>query len=794
MGKFTSFDAPTTVTAGGSTGRGASAEDMGIGAAVKGAGDNLQQIGEVVRVREDKRSITQARAGYSDARLQFDIAQEERKRTAPRGAPGFVKQTAAEYDAAMTTFTAGLNDVQLNALSGEMANGRRSTVMASLDHQSREIIKADMQDVGKIQTGLANQLAKGDITYPDAVEKFRTDLLDTTLGASAQEELHTASLPVFRKGVTDALLEVPIYALAQLDGGELDWLPQSEKNQFRTDALARLGGLKDRQGLERMAVVASSNPKALEIAFGAGTVAQLEQYRVSMDPATFNKLREIIIKRDIPVRTPQEVADATAGVHAQYTELGVKLKKGKRTSQADMNELLQFQNSVMEQAAAGFISSSVAQRYAGKIEEIVQGGISSTGTSSVDFFNLFEDDPFSVGMNAVNAEVKKSGLGAPAHGDIARRFMKLLDAAKITEGAEQTDTRDQQINALAAQAIADHHRAENPEIRHLKDVPSGFIRPNGTIAPGAPGVRDLKPDRVIGGAEKVQDKNGVYAWVVRGKDGKIIPESVQVISEAEGKLELPPIDTSTLADGSPTSQVDLPPMDLTIDDKAAAPAVADGGDIIVDQDPDPKRFSGMLDNLTPAQQAINVVSADLVANEGTGDELTDTPTGVGGITDARKAEIEQRKGRPLSDEEARNIAVKDDSAALHSRMAGFDTLDAKVQAAVLDLAYNVGINNVLNPKEFPRLQKLVAEGDVQGILYNTLNTAVVEGKSVKGLALRRARMFNAANPDPERAITAVEQLDDGTIMYMAGKRVLATFKRPRHEKSKAGITTLERAG
>ena len=77
-------------------------------------------------------------------------------------------------------------------------------------------------------------------------------------------------------------------------------------------------------------------------------------------------------------------------------------------------------------------------------------------------------------------------------------------------------------------------------------------------------------------------------------------------------------------------------------------------------------------------------------------------------------------------------------------------------------------------------------GNPAQILASTLDTAMVGGKSVKGLALRRARMFNQANVGLR--ITEVEQLKDGTINYLGGGKVLYTFKRPRHDKSAAGKT------
>ena len=267
-----------------------------------------------------------------------------------------------------------------------------------------------------------------------------------------------------------------------------------------------------------------------------------------------------------------------------------------------------------------------------------------------------------------------------------------------------------------------------------------------------------------------QDKKSGQRWRVT-KDKSGITISAEAISEEEYNR--------TLAKKTPEAETKA-------EAEAEAKAEKRNGTPVVKQDLPPAAEA------SPADQAITLVQDQLMGNEGIGDRMGNTPAGEGGVSLVRKAEIEAKLGVPLSDKDARDEVVREDSAALHKRLAGFDTLGPTVQAAILDLAYNIGTNKILDASEFPKLQRAVAEGNVEAILVNTLDTATVNGKSVKGIAARRARLFNQANDNSELEITTVEQLTDGTINYLAGSRVIHTFIRPRHPDSAAGTMNIEK--
>lgn len=185
---------------------------------------------------------------------------------------------------------------------------------------------------------------------------------------------------------------------------------------------------------------------------------------------------------------------------------------------------------------------------------------------------------------------------------------------------------------------------------------------------------------------------------------------------------------------------------------------------------------------TVAQQ----VKDALLGREGTGDTLTGISTGIGGITSTTKKTLEKELGRSLSDKEAREAYVDKQFNLLNTKMDGFSDLPQSAQIGLTDLAFNIG-PKVVN---FSGLKAAVKAGDVPEAMLQTLDTAVSEGHTVKGIAKRRAELYNIAIPnDP---ITKIVQEDDGTIIYMKGSDEFFRFntKKGKHKNSRAGEVTL----
>ena len=91
------------------------------------------------------------------------------------------------------------------------------------------------------------------------------------------------------------------------------------------------------------------------------------------------------------------------------------------------------------------------------------------------------------------------------------------------------------------------------------------------------------------------------------------------------------------------------------------------------------------------------------------------------------------------------------------------------------------------------MKEALKRGDDEGVARSLLDTANIDGQSVKGIAKRRAEAYNQVADTP---ITDVEQLDDGTIRYMKDGEEFFTYKakKGKHDKSDVGSVSVPTTG
>jgi GH24 family phage-related lysozyme (muramidase) len=789
----------------------------GLGQGLSSIGADISAVGVQLQEREDRRSVTEARGNLADFKIQAHADELARQRNPPPKGTTHFDNSKTAFDQSVTAFKDTLTPFQFQALAPELDTMKVNTLTSALTFQASQAVKSDIVNVGKIQTSIGVDLYTGTTIYRDAVEVYQNKLADTTIGPEGQAKLLQDALPKFREQVVNGLLDDPVAGAKALDTGKLDFLPPAERDKFEVDLGKALDGLETRRKLERLTKSATNNVEAYELVVNGGGKTRLDDLAAmenDLPREIYNLYKDMIIKQVTPVRSINEIANAQSEIIAEYNALRLKRERGEYKSDAALEDLLRFQSKVVQYTDAGYITTGFGRGYMGRVGQVAQGR--STGGGFLNWVGVTDTTPLDYAGDLVATYVKKNNLGAGANVDIHRRVQEALDKADIKEGADQTDTRDQQITEITNRAIADHVRATNPSVAHLKDVPNAVINQKGKVVNGAPGVRDVPAtNKVSGGAVLEQDSAGNQAWVTRNEKGAVtsvqevarLPPMNMGLDEVGGSAPVgKPMDLTTplntpvestpiqpLTDLDPRPDVfrgDIPPSSRA-PEPPSTPETQ--GKPLTDLDPRPDVFRAMLDE-TPADSAVALVVHDLMSLEGTGDRMTDTPTGAGGITAARKAVEERRAGRPLTDMQAREAAVRADSATLHNNLAGFSTLSAPVQAAVLDMSYNIGVGKVVDPKKFPKLIQAVAEGDVKNILLNTLDTATVEGHSVKGLAGRRAYMYNLGIGSSGPRIDKVEQLADGTVNYISGGSVIFTFKRPRHKDSRAEILTVPPRG
>ena len=161
-----------------------------------------------------------------------------------------------------------------------------------------------------------------------------------------------------------------------------------------------------------------------------------------------------------------------------------------------------------------------------------------------------------------------------------------------------------------------------------------------------------------------------------------------------------------------------------------------------------------------------------------------TKLGDLGMTEARHAELSKKAGRKLSNKEAVQAAFEQDYELLSARVDGFKTLTNAAKVAILDMTYATGNAYISDPKRFKKLKTALAAGDSYAALVQTLDTANAVGQSVKGIALRRARMFNRAVTT--RPIAVIKAEANGRITYLdADSKIILSYKPKKglHERS-----------
>ena len=184
------------------------------------------------------------------------------------------------------------------------------------------------------------------------------------------------------------------------------------------------------------------------------------------------------------------------------------------------------------------------------------------------------------------------------------------------------------------------------------------------------------------------------------------------------------------------------------------------------------------------ESPVDVVYKSLAKSEGSGDKVTGIKTGNLGVTKWARQAVNAKDG--TTDEEVAKLYLGALNKMWESK-EGYSDAPIELQAALLDSAYNMGASIMKH--------KSVVEGlsskDYSKIGKYILSTSNVGGKSMKGLALRRAEMYNRFS---ETKVASVEQGDDGTLRYndKDGNEVFSYKpKGGRHDKSSPGTLFLD---
>lgn len=161
--------------------------------------------------------------------------------------------------------------------------------------------------------------------------------------------------------------------------------------------------------------------------------------------------------------------------------------------------------------------------------------------------------------------------------------------------------------------------------------------------------------------------------------------------------------------------------------------------------------------------------------EGSGSDISgDVPTAHYGVTAAAAKAVGAEFDKDMSREQAKEISIAYINlldSKFESKISNWKDLPEAIRKMAVDTAYNVG-EKVLSYKGF--IGDLKAGKTADQVAINILDTANAGGKSMRGLAVRRAEAYNkvAANK-----ISAVEQKRSGEIIYYDSEdRIIFSYK------------------
>lgn len=182
---------------------------------------------------------------------------------------------------------------------------------------------------------------------------------------------------------------------------------------------------------------------------------------------------------------------------------------------------------------------------------------------------------------------------------------------------------------------------------------------------------------------------------------------------------------------------------------------------------------------------VNTAYEQLNKYEGkSGDTTGAAKTGKRGLTEEQ---YERQKLLAKDPELTEEQASKNYLTQLYTRfdrdVEGFSELSNEVKADIIHEAYNLGPSMT----KYPSFTKAIKENNVEQIFFHLLDTANISGETSKGIAVRRAELYNKY---ADAKIKTVEQLEDGTLIYSTEDGELFRYKRAKHKSSKAGKVKL----
>ena len=267
-------------------------------------------------------------------------------------------------------------------------------------------------------------------------------------------------------------------------------------------------------------------------------------------------------------------------------------------------------------------------------------------------------------------------------------------------------------------------------------------------------------------------------WAERsGKPGMFRGYTFNQFSEKEIEEAYTPEQLDILDEAKEYLNIDINRIKTEGLDKEEPLQVTD----IQPEEPTKKEFKMMEEDRTIVNNAYN----NLAKAEGnSGDTTGAAETLKRGLTKEQYERQKTRTNNPnMTEEEASKAYLEELYVTFNNEIEGFSKLDYDVKSDILHEAYNLG----MGVKNYKNFTKAIKENNPEQIFFNLLDTANISGQTSKGIAVRRAELYNKY---ADAKIKTVEQLDDGTLIYSTEEGELFRYKKAKHKSSKAGKVKL----
>lgn len=472
------------------------------GAALQGLGAALDDVADVMIERQTRQEITEARARFSDAQLEFDQHLQEKQNAAELGAPNHFEDTRAELDEYLEKFRGDNNARQNEALMAEMAAYRKRTLNQQVAFQAKANVDKAKIDLGRMVSNNASAIGDGRLSYGEGLQSTIDAIEGSNLPAAQREVLKDSAKESMKTARTQGLMRRdPIELLSQVDS--MDFLSEEEKSELKDSANKRIASMEKDAELQRQVDFIRNNQDVYNRFLsenGSGnalTVEQLDGMKEQLPPEMYKSMRKDLESRFDTVSEPtfEEKSKAFDQMFAEFQDLAIN-RDGE--TDASLRQLLDFQEKVSGMVRDKLITRSEARRFMERSSKPLLTMVDEEGGSG----------PLDRLLDSWGGEidVEDRGLDVIANNfDETQTVMKrdaisnYFDLMETTNFDSITDKAKKvaKINELAQQAIRMAAENETPSLRLMPDAPNAVLKPDGTVQNVLPGQRNLKANETV---------------------------------------------------------------------------------------------------------------------------------------------------------------------------------------------------------------------------------------------------------------------------------------------------------